>query len=319
MGPIKIRLVSMTGSVRTLADIRRSDFGHLPVLTKPTPRPWDGPKDGPWQCFFWDGDNYRIWCLGADGSLVPFSGQTVKDFSRWAAEDGSRDSAVFGWVDGMAADRQGNLYVSEHRLVSEHSTGGQALRQVAPDGSVTTLCASSRDSAPGVQVPGFIRMFLDEPSQVLYGLTDEPTRFGTFSIKDRTFTDLGDAKGLMPPFGLYRGCLILKGPRQSATSPLGYLAINLRTGERTPIFEDSDHKQAKAGPCFGIIPGMAKGECGSLGRDNTCMAMGADGQICADDEHGHLALLLLDWDDPRLGLAPAAAARQGTKETKDPR
>lgn len=78
------------------------------------------------------GANSRILRIGPDGLVATFAG------GRAGFADGPAATAAFDTPSALAIDRLGNLYVAD--------TGNNAIRKVAPDGSVSTLAGGG---APG--------------------------------------------------------------------------------------------------------------------------------------------------------------------------
>jgi streptogramin lyase len=71
------------------------------------------------------GDGNRILRIGPDGKVTVVAG------GREGYADGPGASAAFNTPSALTLDRKGNLYVAD--------TGNNAIRRVAPDGSVTTI------------------------------------------------------------------------------------------------------------------------------------------------------------------------------------
>jgi len=71
------------------------------------------------------GAGNRILRIGPDGQVLAFAG------GRRGFADGPGAAAAFDTPSGLAVDRLGNLYVAD--------TGNNAIRKVAPDGTVSTL------------------------------------------------------------------------------------------------------------------------------------------------------------------------------------
>jgi sugar lactone lactonase YvrE len=78
------------------------------------------------------GAGHRIRRIGPDGQVATFAG------GRAGFADGPAATAAFDTPSALAIDRLGNLYVAD--------TGNNAIRKVAPDGSVSTLAGGG---APG--------------------------------------------------------------------------------------------------------------------------------------------------------------------------
>jgi sugar lactone lactonase YvrE len=73
-------------------------------------------------------DGNRIRRIGPDGLVATFAG------TRTGFADGPAAGAAFDTPSALAVDRLGNLYVAD--------TGNNAIRKVAPDGSVSTLAGA---------------------------------------------------------------------------------------------------------------------------------------------------------------------------------
>jgi hypothetical protein len=62
------------------------------------------------------------------GNVTTYAGQRTV----WGSQNGSRtNGATFGWIQGLATDSSGNLYVAD--------TGNQLIRKIASNGTVTTI------------------------------------------------------------------------------------------------------------------------------------------------------------------------------------
>lgn len=89
----------------------------------------------------------RIVRITPDGAATTFAGAT-RGFA-----DGSGSQARFSTPSGLALDAQGNLYVAD--------TGNDAIRRVAPDGTVSTL------AGPGAGLRGPIGVTVDPRGRVI--------------------------------------------------------------------------------------------------------------------------------------------------------
>jgi sugar lactone lactonase YvrE len=93
--------------------------------------PFGTAVDAHGNVFVADGGASAIRRIAPDGGVTVFAG------GRAGIADGPANVAAFDTPSGMAIDRLGNLYVAD--------TGNNAVRKVAPDGSVSTLAGG----APG--------------------------------------------------------------------------------------------------------------------------------------------------------------------------
>merc|ERR1711988_1131077 len=78
-----------------------------------------------------DTNNHRIRRIAVNGDVTTLAGSGVQGY-----RDGPGERAQFRYVQGIACDRYGNVYVSErfdHRI-----------RKVTPDGTVVTLAGSGK-------------------------------------------------------------------------------------------------------------------------------------------------------------------------------
>lgn len=97
--------------------------------------PFGAAADAHGNAFVADGGSgNRIVRIGTDGVAATLAG------GRAGFADGPGTAAAFDTPSGLAIDRLGNLYVAD--------TGNNAIRKVAPDGSVSTLAGGG---APGWQ------------------------------------------------------------------------------------------------------------------------------------------------------------------------
>jgi len=82
----------------------------------------------------------RLFKLSPDGSLAAFSGKATGEFS-YLHLDGPADQALFANPTGIAVAADGHVFVADTR--------GECIREVAEDGSVTTL--AGKGLTPGTE------------------------------------------------------------------------------------------------------------------------------------------------------------------------
>lgn len=120
-----------TARITTLAGdgTAGSAEGNMPLTVARFSDPYGVAVDDAGNIYIADaGDNNRIRKLAPGGATSTLAG------GKEGFADGSGAQAMFNTPSGIAIDAQGNLYVAD--------TGNNAIRKVAPDGTVSTLAGS---------------------------------------------------------------------------------------------------------------------------------------------------------------------------------
>jgi NHL repeat len=128
----RIRKVAPDGTTTTLAG--NGNIGYVDGTGGPNgSTEFHGPGsvslDASGNLFIGDSQNERIRKVAKDGTTSTFAGNGVAGFAEGTG--GANGTAQFQYPQGTAFDASGNLYVAD--------TWNNAVRKVAPDGTVTTI------------------------------------------------------------------------------------------------------------------------------------------------------------------------------------
>ncbi|MDF3140942.1 MULTISPECIES: NHL repeat-containing protein [unclassified Streptomyces] len=101
-------------------------------------------------CYITDDENHRVRKITTDGVIATVVGNGS---SRSSGDDGPAVSAGVANPVGVAVDARGTLYVAERK--------SRVVRQVTPDGTITTFAGDGRDGSSGDGGPATSARFRD--------------------------------------------------------------------------------------------------------------------------------------------------------------
>ncbi|WP_139490929.1 stalk domain-containing protein [Brevibacillus dissolubilis] len=146
----QIRKVTPDGQITVFAGSGEGGFADGPAASAQFHQPSDltfGP-DG--SLYVADTLNHRIRKMDAAGTVTTIAGGgTEKDADGWLIggyQEGKGGAARFNEPTSIAFDATGKLYVAD--------TGNQRIRQITPDGTVTTLAGSGTEKIEGRYIQG---------------------------------------------------------------------------------------------------------------------------------------------------------------------
>lgn len=130
----RIRKVTAAGTVTTLAGsgpvgARNGGFADGPGTAARFSDPAGVAVDGQGNVYVADGTNYRIRKISPAGVVTTLAGSGARGFA-----DGAAATAQFDLPNGIAVDRQGNVYVADG--------SNYCIRKISPAGNVSTLAGS---------------------------------------------------------------------------------------------------------------------------------------------------------------------------------
>jgi DNA-binding beta-propeller fold protein YncE len=111
----RIRKISTSGQVTTFFGPAQSGFGGITI-------------DQLGNLYVADINNFRILKITADGIIHPFAGNGSFGF-----KDGNADEAMFGSINDIVADEQGNIYASDENRI----------RKITAQGVVSTIAGNT--------------------------------------------------------------------------------------------------------------------------------------------------------------------------------
>jgi sugar lactone lactonase YvrE len=111
----RIRKISTSGEVITVSGPAQSGFGGITI-------------DRQGNLYAADINNFRILKITPDGTIHPFAGSGEFGF-----KDGNADEAMFGSINDIVADEQGNIYASDENRI----------RKITAEGVVSTIAGST--------------------------------------------------------------------------------------------------------------------------------------------------------------------------------
>ena len=111
----RIRKISTSGEVMTISGPAQSGFGGITI-------------DRQGNLYAADINNFRILKITPDGTIHPFAGSGVFGF-----KDGNADESMFGSINDIVADEEGNVYASDENRI----------RKITAQGVVSTIAGST--------------------------------------------------------------------------------------------------------------------------------------------------------------------------------
>ena len=126
-----IRKVSSAGAVSTVAGCREEGFRDGPAAEAMFNCPTGVACDKHGNIFVVDGGNHRIRKVGANGMVSTLAGSGKKGY-----QDGAGAQARFNYPGGIAADKEGKVYVADY--------GNHRIRMISAEGNVKTLAGSGK-------------------------------------------------------------------------------------------------------------------------------------------------------------------------------
>jgi sugar lactone lactonase YvrE len=136
-GNERLRQVNADGVINTVAGgVGRSGIkANEAVLALPR----GGVRDAAGNTYIADKGHFRILKVDAGGTVTVIAGIGVPGYSG----DGgpAAQAAIGGFVDGLAVDAQGNLYIPD--------LDNQRVRRIAPDGTITTVAGNGQKGFSG--------------------------------------------------------------------------------------------------------------------------------------------------------------------------
>jgi sugar lactone lactonase YvrE len=131
----RIRKIAPDGAVTTLAGPTQPGYaaGYTdgPAAEARFQSPHGVAVDGAGTIYVADTDNHCIRKITPDGTVTTLAGTNEAGYT-----DGPGTQARFSYPAGIAVDDEGNVYIAD--------TANHRIRQIAPDGTVTTLAGSGQ-------------------------------------------------------------------------------------------------------------------------------------------------------------------------------
>jgi serine/threonine-protein kinase len=131
--PMHVRVVA-EGMVTTLAGSNTNGYRDGVGLDARFQSPASLDVDQAGNVYVADTTNHRIRKVAPDGTVTTLAGSTQSGYVA-GYTDGPAAEARFQSPHGVAADRDGNVYVAD--------TGNHCIRKITPDGMVTTLAGTN--------------------------------------------------------------------------------------------------------------------------------------------------------------------------------
>ena len=170
----QIRKVSADGTIGTIAGTGSQGYSGDggPAAAAALNFPSGVAVDGAGDVYIADTGNYRVRKVATDGSITTIAGTGVGGFS---GDGGLATAAQLLGPNDVAVDAAGNLYIADSQF--------GPVRQVAPDGTITTVAGSGIVLPHGVTVDragdlfvtdgiaGTVRMFVPLGSRAVLGAT----------------------------------------------------------------------------------------------------------------------------------------------------
>jgi ABC-type branched-subunit amino acid transport system substrate-binding protein/sugar lactone lactonase YvrE len=133
----RIRVIRPDGMVSTLAGDGEAGYRDGPAAQAQFNMPTDVAVDTAGVVYVADRGNNRIRAISPEGMVSTLAGSGERGF-----KDGPPDQAQFDGPFGMTVDVGGNVYIADGVWMERR--GNNAVRRIAPDGTVTTLAGTGR-------------------------------------------------------------------------------------------------------------------------------------------------------------------------------
>jgi sugar lactone lactonase YvrE len=160
-----VRKIDPSGTITTVAGTGQFGFsGDGGPATEAKLTAYDVALDHKGNIYICDLENQRIRKVDRDGIIHTVAGSGKKGYS---GDGGPATKAALKDPWGIAADREGNVYIADHH--------NRVVRRVDPEGKITTIAGTgdagfNREEGPATKVMLHdpIGLFVDDDSGVLY-------------------------------------------------------------------------------------------------------------------------------------------------------
>ena len=135
----RIRKISVAGVITTIAGTgeRGTTGDGGPAVLATLRYPQYLTQDAAGNTYFSDNANSVVRKINSTGTISRFAGR----FQGFSGDGGQADATDFGSIDGLAADAQGNVYISDGK--------NNRVRKVNPNGVVSTFAGSGSGGFDG--------------------------------------------------------------------------------------------------------------------------------------------------------------------------
>ena len=139
-----IRKVNPDGTINTVAGTGTNGYNGDNRLAASAQLAWPQDvavgTDG--SLYIADTGNYRIRKVALDGTIITVAGNGTEGYS---GDNGPATSAQLAWPRGVVMDADGCLYIAD--------CGNSVIREVAPDGTITTVAGIGTEGYSGDNGP----------------------------------------------------------------------------------------------------------------------------------------------------------------------
>jgi sugar lactone lactonase YvrE len=160
-----VRKIDPSGTITTVAGTGELGYsGDGGPATEAKLTAYDLALDHKGNIYICDLENQRIRKVDRDGIIHTVAGSGKKGYS---GDGGTATKAALKDPWGVAADREGNVYIADHH--------NRVVRKIDPEGTITTIAGTgeagfNREEGPATKVmlQDLIGLFFDDDSGVLY-------------------------------------------------------------------------------------------------------------------------------------------------------